>query len=99
MPRLAYDAEAQRVSNLKHRFGMTLEEYDELFDAQNGGCAICGGANTTGRRLAVDHDHETGEVRGLLCFGCNIGLGKFKDDVTLVKRAAAYLEGTSAEPV
>ena len=86
-------AHTQRKANLKHRFGMTLEEYDELFEAQNGGCAICGGSNASGRRLAVDHDHETGTVRGLLCFECNVGLGKFKDDVTIVRRATRYLGG------
>lgn len=63
--------EYNRMWKLQTRFGMTLEEYDELFDGQGGVCAICGGSNPDGRRLAVDHDHETGEIRGLLCYRCN----------------------------
>ena len=61
-----------------------------------GGCAICGARQGLGgrndRRLAVDHNHTTGKVRGLLCDSCNHGLGKFKDDKRLLKIAIAYLE-------
>jgi len=60
---------------LRWKFGMTLEQYDEMFKQQNGVCAICGMADVTGRRLAVDHNHETKKIRGLLCTGCNTRLG------------------------
>jgi hypothetical protein len=66
---------------------MTQEEYDALLQAQEGKCKICGAPPT-----AVDHDHETGEVRGLLCRACNLGLGYFKDSAELLQRAIAYLE-------
>ena len=61
--------------------------------AQGDGCAICGGVNDPpGRRLAIDHDHVTGQVRGLLCYRCNSAIGLFKDDVTVLRRAILYLE-------
>lgn len=71
----------------------TVEEYDELLTAQGGGCAICFVAtNKSGRRLAVDHCHETGRVRGILCTNCNVTLGRMNDDPDLLRRAAEYLE-------
>jgi hypothetical protein len=78
---------------LKFNFGMTRDGYDALLSAQGGGCAICG-TEPDGQRLAVDHCHDTGIVRGILCFGCNSGLGLFGDDAALIERAAAYLEAT-----
>lgn len=71
-------------------FGMTPEDYWEMFDRQNGRCAICR-ALPGWKRLAVDHDHETSDVRGLLCSQCNTGLGFFKDDPELVAEALSYL--------
>lgn len=76
---------------LEKRFGLTKEAYEQLLEKQNGGCAICGEACATGDRLAVDHDHETGEVRGLLCRKHNVGLGMFNDDVDLLLAALLYL--------
>ena len=76
---------------------MTPEEFDEILDAQDGGCAIC--EKTTieeGRNLAVDHDHRTGEIRGLLCYNCNRGMGHLQDDPYLLIRAAKYLEEYNA---
>ena len=74
---------------------MTLSQYDELLDRQQGCCAICGTDIPGGRgRFHVDHDHDTGEIRGLLCWQCNGGLGKFKDSPALLDRAASYLEAT-----
>ena len=55
---------------------MTLEDYERMFDAQGGVCAICGKPRPEERTLHVDHDHETGEIRGLLCFSCNNALGR-----------------------
>ena len=81
----------QRRSMLKQRYGLTVEQWNEMFEAQGGGCAICGDAPTGRNRLAVDHSHATGDVRGLLCFRCNTLLGKFRDDPSLLRRAIAYL--------
>jgi len=69
---------------------LSVEGYKAMLAAQNEVCAICLGVDID-RRLAIDHDHETGVVRGLLCLGCNRLLGRFKDDPALFERAAAYL--------
>lgn len=75
------------------QYGITQDDYDRMLAGQNGGCAICGSteAGAWGGRLPVDHDHQTGEVRGLLCHACNGGLGRFGDDVDRLMAAAAYL--------
>lgn len=73
------------------KYGITREEYFALKEAQHGCCAICGREPKT-RRLAVDHDHATGKVRGLLCAACNMGLGAYRDDIAMLRRAIAYLE-------
>lgn len=72
-------------------YGLTLSEYELLLKQQDNVCAICKQICTSGRALAVDHDHATGKVRGLLCGNCNIGLGKFKDNEALVQAALVYL--------
>lgn len=74
------------------KYGLSIEQYEAMYKAQNGVCAICGRLNVAGRRLAVDHDHKTGQVRGLLCSGCNTGLGKFQDRIEILKAMIAYLE-------
>lgn len=86
----------QRAKHLRLMFNMTPEKYDQMLKDQDGGCAICGYPETSTRLgrlkpLAVDHDHKTGKVRALLCESCNTGLGKFKDDVTILLKAADYL--------
>jgi hypothetical protein len=80
-----------RAGHLRRTFGISSEEYDELLDAQDGGCAICGKAPRAGSSLHVDHDHGTGRVRALLCFDCNAGLGKFGDDHRRLQAAIGYL--------
>jgi hypothetical protein len=80
---------AIRRRSLLAAFGITLEQYDEMLAAQGGGCAICGRACLTGRALAVDHDHETGVVRALLCVICNRYLGVVENFGT---QAGAYLQ-------
>lgn len=75
------------------KYGLTLEGYEVLLNAQGGRCAICRGVDV-GRSLAVDHDHATGRVRGLLCVTCNTGLGSFKDDTQLLELAKLYLNRT-----
>lgn len=80
------------------RFRMTCAEYDKLFFVQGGLCAICGqpenkkAKNGKAKRLAVDHSHATGKVRGLLCHRCNVSLGNFEDRSDLLRLAADYLE-------
>ena len=64
-----------RAYHLKQTYGLTLEQYDEMLEQQGEVCAICGEANLDGKRLYVDHNHETGKVRGLLCLKCNNRLG------------------------
>jgi len=76
--------------NLKKKFKLTLDEYQVLLNSQNNVCAICG--NICTRSLAVDHNHNTGKVRGLLCNNCNRGLGHFKDNLENLKQAIVYLK-------
>jgi len=84
------------------KYGITISDYDALFEAQAGRCAICGiekeawhpGAGAAGRIkfLVVDHDHADGRVRGLLCGNCNNGLGHFRDNVASLLGAIAYIK-------
>jgi Autographiviridae endonuclease VII len=81
---------------LQARFGLSVEEYEEMLRWQSHRCAICGRAQPknpvyTDKSLAVDHDHKTGKIRGLLCMNCNMGIGRFKDDPELLMAACAYL--------
>lgn len=85
-----------RERNLMVRYGVSLEQFDSMLESQHGGCAICGASNgytlQSGKtkKLAVDHDHETGVVRGLLCDRCNLVIGKM--DATMLRAAAEYLD-------
>ena len=91
--------EGQRKYLLKRNFNMTLEEYDVLLEKQCNRCAICGKTpEENDRRLAVDHDHETGEVRGLLCRSCNLILGHAHDTINILARAIVYLEDSGEPP-
>ncbi len=63
-----------------------------MFVAQNGVCAICSRLNLSGRRLAVDHDHATGKVRGLLCSRCNSAIGLARESLDVLKKTVLYLE-------
>jgi len=88
----------QADANLKHVFGITLAQYTEMLARQRGACAICGATSPGPRnaRFAVDHDHATGKVRGLLCSPCNLAIGMFRDDADLIDQAAAYLDAGAA---
>ena len=83
--------EKSRNSALKKRYNISIEDYNQMFVDQNGVCAICKGKCVTGRNLSVDHNHETGKVRGLLCLDCNAGLGHFKDNKSILLEAIKYL--------
>ena len=81
---------------MRCKYGITRVDFDRMLAAQNGVCAICGQAETRRNkngvyRLHIDHDHETGRIRALLCHNCNAGVGHFKDDPKLLEAAAAYL--------
>jgi hypothetical protein len=78
---------------LKRKFGITIRQYNEMFDSQKGCCAICKTHQSQMKQtLAVDHNHTTGKVRGLLCGNCNNGLGRFKDSSILLDKARRYLD-------
>lgn len=76
---------------LSSKFGISIDEYNNLLEIQNGVCAICKNFNKE-KNLAVDHDHETGKIRGLLCSRCNLGIGQFNDNIQLLSDAISYLE-------
>lgn len=82
-----------RERQVKHRYGITQDEYLRLFEKQQGRCAICGGTEPrcNGARLCVDHDHATGKVRGLLCTPCNLAAGYLADSAERAELLAAYL--------
>ncbi len=82
---------SDRKSHLKRKYGLTIEQYDGLLAEQGGGCAICSRKPRPDISLHVDHDHETGQVRGILCFRCNNALGDFDDDPPLLQQALGYL--------
>jgi hypothetical protein len=92
------NAEKLRNLDLKKNYGITLEDYKRMHEAQNGVCAICNEPEKimtrTGkvRDLAVDHDHSTGKVRQLLCTRCNQGIGNLRENLDLLQKAANYLQ-------
>lgn len=97
---------ASLASHLKRAYGATIEWYDQKLEEQGGVCAICkqketrrsrpvtqaGVRSLKVTRLSVDHDHDTGELRGLLCQRCNIAIGHLMDDLEYLKNAIAYIE-------
>lgn len=86
---LAYSAKY----NLERKFGLTQEAYNQLSEKQNGKCAVC--FQVCSRKLAVDHDHRTGRIRGLLCNKCNRGIGYLQDDEGILQNALEYLRSNS----
>ena len=82
-----------RVKSVKNRYKLTEEEYLKLSAKAAGHCQICGvSEETLTKSLHIDHCHTTGRVRGLLCHGCNVGLGHFKDSIELMEKATDYLK-------
>lgn len=86
-----------RRYNIRRKYQISIEDYDQLFASQSGLCAICLNPETALwkgeiKPLAVDHCHETGENRGLLCSKCNVGLGYFRESAELLKAAITYLQ-------
>jgi hypothetical protein len=85
----------------KRKYGISLEEYEKLFEQQNGCCAICKTPERVRHRnngkgdirmMAIDHCHKSNKVRGLLCLDCNTGLGSFKDNPKIISNAVEYLK-------
>lgn len=85
------NSDRRRDYELRRTCGITLALYNEMLEKQGGRCAICGCDPTkNGQRLAVDHCHEQGHIRGLLCTRCNLGIGYFDDDPQRSAAAAEY---------
>jgi hypothetical protein len=91
---------ARKRSMLKKLYGISLEQRDQLLQAQGNACAICRfefGNEKKSRLMHVDHDHKTGKVRGLLCHHCNVLLGHARESIELLKSAIGYIWRTNAE--
>lgn len=86
--------ESSRRAHLKRKFNLTLEDYKLLSEKQGDVCAICGSPemNNKNKVLCVDHCHNTGKIRGLLCGKCNAGIGHFMDDIKIIEKSIKYLE-------
>lgn len=94
---IQYDRKAHLVRRLPKLYGISYDEYLEMNREQDELCAVCGmpeqavGRDGVRRSLSVDHDHETGVVRALLCMKCNLALGSMRDDPDILESGAAYL--------
>lgn len=85
--------ERTRNNDLKRNYGITLDEHTQMYETQNGVCAICKGqGDGKWKKLCVDHDHETGKVRQLLCRNCNMVLGQVGDNINLLEEMIKYLQ-------
>jgi hypothetical protein len=82
-------------TKLKQRFGITMNEYEKMLAAVNGKCEICGAENSyNGHRLGIDHNHETGKIRGILCKSCNLGISALQENDSIIQSAAQYIMRT-----
>jgi hypothetical protein len=88
---------AAHARRIKSAYGLDADDYDRLKEFQGGYCAICQRARGVSKRLAVDHCHRTGLVRGLLCSKCNSILGHSRDDPEFFRRASLYLADPPAK--
>lgn len=87
-----------KYSKMKSNYGLTKDQYLNLYSETNGCCFICGEHESLFKRgLHVDHCHTTGMIRGLLCSNCNTALGKFKEDSIILEKAIQYLNRTKDE--
>ena len=96
--------EGQRWKQLKHKYGLTKEQWCSMLNAQDSKCACCDvklhteaikrGSKRPSNQAVVDHCHETGAIRGILCHSCNVALGHVKDDITILHKAIKYLENS-----
>ena len=101
--RIACPRKRRRHEDMKRRnwlwskYRLTPPQYFAMLDGQGGVCAVCGGVDVTGKALAVDHNHSTGEVRGLLCHACNTTAGRMNDSPQLLRKLADYIEGNGVQ--
>ena len=86
-----------RRANRLAQYGMTEDKYQAIYEIQEKKCAICG-SSPKSLRLAVDHSHKTGYVRGLLCYRCNYALGLLRDDLTVAQAVVTYLSRKHVYP-
>lgn len=97
--------DTERTAKLRQKFGITPEQYRVMLDRQGGVCAVCKRPETRRgnhgqvKHLAVDHDHRTGRIRGLLCHDCNVAIGYLADDPERMRDAMAYLDNTDSASV
>jgi len=101
-PPLKYDGDKKQrrlmvnIKSTMSRFGKTIDDYFLMFENQQGKCGCCGKhQDQEPQRLQIDHCHKTNQIRGLLCWDCNAGIGKLGDDLEGVKNAIRYLENTN----
>jgi hypothetical protein len=93
-----YDIRKEKNRNLMRMFNISIDDYEYLFKKQNGLCAICGFKEDRKHRngktfsLAVDHNHITGKIRGLLCSRCNMAIGGLRDSVEIIEKALMYIK-------
>lgn len=85
------DPDRRRNAKFMFRYGITLDDYNSMLEAQGGVCAVCKQSGHTKQRLHVDHNHESGQVRSLLCALCNAALGALKEDLDLIESLAQYV--------
>ncbi|HYD09164.1 MAG TPA: endonuclease VII domain-containing protein [Acidimicrobiales bacterium] len=88
---------SDRRSYLKRKYGISLEDYDAMLEAQDGRCAICGRLPRDDISLHVDHHHDSGRLRGLLCFPCNVTVGLIREDRDRLRSIADYLASHDPE--
>lgn len=93
------DPDVNRRKQLKYKYSLSLEQYSQMLEEQGHACAICGTTKPEGRGWHVDHNHDTGAVRSILCSHCNLGLGHFRDNCATLKAAITYLEKHNAPRV
>ena len=79
-----------REIQVKNKYGISMEDYDKMFLSQNSVCAIC--KSSTINALCVDHNHETGQIRGLLCHRCNLVIGNAKENINTLLETITYLQ-------
>jgi len=82
----------RRAAVLRHKYGITAEDYDRMLLEQGGRCAICRTDKPGRKFFAVDHNHQTGAVRKLLCMHCNVAIGYLREDPAIARAAAEYLD-------
>lgn len=96
--RISYGRDYRKDWCLRRTYGITLADYDEIVRSQNRLCALCGKPPIDGL-LRVDHCHDTGKIRGLVCHKCNGGIGLLGDDLESVRKAVAYLERSAQDDI